>query len=1147
VPSRDKGKPTARWGRKAKGLLAETARLPKVKVSRVLSSTFMSTPVTASGHVDSQLLACVSGRAVSYSGTPRSRTRVFGILLVAAALCAACVFGNVHTAFAFAQGQPLDTGFPRLGAYFPATTTAADQTNAARFDWICLGDSQQSAIAGLKSINRDLIVLRRTDACEEGVGTDGVLSQLPASWILTQVGTTLAGNVDTVTQSIPVTALTNGSLQLFAVGEYALIGQEVCTITDIRTNPNRLIVTRGTVYPAVSHSTGERVAAAVSAFPGTVTMDLTDQCPSVDLGDGNGLQTWLTWRIRDSLADVSDPAWDGIYMDVSDGQKSSVVDASSSIHSVDYQRTNMPVTDGYAAFDSVWDTGIQALDNGIVAGLGGRIYFTNGPFPDYRLRNGTTFEDFPSNSWDWQSTIFGPRDPGNGNLQGSVRDWMNKAAEPNLTTFLVYPTPHNSSNTPNYQLMRYGLCSALISGTYFCYQVPKDLPPDAASVNDFPWFDEYNGGGKGPHYLGQPLGAAYLVQTPGPELLTNSEMDSASDVAAWSLYAGSPVVATKSYDGTGCEVSVTSAYAPDWNAYLYKSVTGLVAGTAYTVSFDMKSSVPMDVVAELNNSNGAALVHPVATGSGWTTYEGSGVAVGSPTQLRLYLGRQTGNLWVKNISLKTGSRDVWRRDFQNGVALVNASGQTASIALGSTYQKIKGTQDPVVNDGTLVSAVTVPAKDGVILLRSTIAPPVAYTLTYSAGSNGTITGSVLQSVDSGASGTAVAAVANSGYHFLNWSDGVTSATRTDTNITTNLGVSANFAINAVVTSTLTYSAGSNGTITGSLAQSVNSGASGTAVTAVASRGYRFVNWSDGSTSATRTDTNITANKSVTANFASTPLTTYTLTYSAGSNGTITGSLAQSVDSGASGTAVTATPASGYHFLNWSDGSTSATRTDTNITANKSVTANFASTPLTTYTLTYSAGSNGTITGSLAQSVDSGASGTGVTAAPASGTGGTIVGASPQTVAAGGDGAQVTAVPSTGYRFVGWSDGVTTAARADTSVNADINVTATFAPAPVATKLTMNVSPTRLSLGHSAHFYGVMAPNMPNGTPIALLVRKAGQTKWTRVGSYVRTYSAHHWSRYYHPNTRGTYYFKVRFSATATYAGSTSRTVTVVWR
>ena len=107
---------------------------------------------------------------------------------------------------------------------------------------------------------------------------------------------------------------------------------------------------------------------------------------------------------------------------------------------------------------------------------------------------------------------------------------------------------------------------------------------------------------------------------------------------------------------------------------------------------------------------------------------------------------------------------------------------------------------------------------------------------------------------------------------------------------------------------------------------------------------------------------------------------------------------------------------------------------------------------------------------------------------------------------------------------------------DIARNESAHVTKTFAvaaaPASVATKLTMNVSLTSLSLGHSAHFFGVIAPNMPNGTPISFLVRKAGQTKWTRAVPYARTYSAHHWSFYYHPSTRGTYYFKVKFAATA---------------
>ena len=68
---------------------------------------------------------------------------------------------------------------------------------------------------------------------------------------------------------------------------------------------------------------------------------------------------------------------------------------------------------------------------------------------------------------------------------------------------------------------------------------------------------------------------------------------------------------------------------------------------------------------------------------------------------------------------------------------------------------------------------------------------------------------------------------------------------------------------------------------------------------------------------------------------------YTLTYTAGANGSITGTSPQIVASGGNGTAVTAVPNTDYHFVNWSDSSTTNPRTDSNVTANASVTANFA--------------------------------------------------------------------------------------------------------------------------------------------------------------------------------------------------------------
>jgi hypothetical protein len=99
-----------------------------------------------------------------------------------------------------------------------------------------------------------------------------------------------------------------------------------------------------------------------------------------------------------------------------------------------------------------------------------------------------------------------------------------------------------------------------------------------------------------------------------------------------------------------------------------------------------------------------------------------------------------------------------------------------------------------------------------------------------------------------------------------------------------------------------------------------------------------VEWSDGSIDNPRTDADVAANVSVSATFA---INSYTLTYTAGANGTISGETPQSVDYNASGNEVTAVADAGYHFVNWSDNSTTNPRTDTNVTADASITANFA--------------------------------------------------------------------------------------------------------------------------------------------------------------------------------------------------------------
>ncbi|MEK7080268.1 MAG: hypothetical protein AAB925_00330, partial [Patescibacteria group bacterium] len=72
-----------------------------------------------------------------------------------------------------------------------------------------------------------------------------------------------------------------------------------------------------------------------------------------------------------------------------------------------------------------------------------------------------------------------------------------------------------------------------------------------------------------------------------------------------------------------------------------------------------------------------------------------------------------------------------------------------------------------------------------------------HVLTYTASANGSVTGTSPQTVDHGSSGTEVTAVANSNYHFTSWSDGVTTAARTDTNATADISVTANFEADVV--------------------------------------------------------------------------------------------------------------------------------------------------------------------------------------------------------------------------------------------------------------------------------------------------------------------------------------------------------------
>lgn len=97
-----------------------------------------------------------------------------------------------------------------------------------------------------------------------------------------------------------------------------------------------------------------------------------------------------------------------------------------------------------------------------------------------------------------------------------------------------------------------------------------------------------------------------------------------------------------------------------------------------------------------------------------------------------------------------------------------------------------------------------------------------------------------------------------GHTFTGWS-------KSYSNITNDIEI---IAIYEILVFSIAYVAGIGGALSGDLVQFINYGGTGTPVIATSFAGYQFSEWSDGVSTATRIDTNVTYTKTVTAIFSS---------------------------------------------------------------------------------------------------------------------------------------------------------------------------------------------------------------------------------------------------------------------------------------
>ena len=181
-----------------------------------------------------------------------------------------------------------------------------------------------------------------------------------------------------------------------------------------------------------------------------------------------------------------------------------------------------------------------------------------------------------------------------------------------------------------------------------------------------------------------------------------------------------------------------------------------------------------------------------------------------------------------------------------------------------------------------------------------------YTATYNSGGNGTILGAALQTINHGESATAVTATPSSNYHFVSWSDGVLTATRLDTSLTSSITKTASFAIDAHA---ITFNA--NGGISGStVSVNYNENAIALAPTVTKSQ-YTFAGWAETVTAASIATWTVIGPKTLYSLWSP---KIYAITYNAESGTALTGNETFTV--GSAPIQLQSATRAGYKFNGW---------------------------------------------------------------------------------------------------------------------------------------------------------------------------------------------------------------------------------------
>jgi hypothetical protein len=210
----------------------------------------------------------------------------------------------------------------------------------------------------------------------------------------------------------------------------------------------------------------------------------------------------------------------------------------------------------------------------------------------------------------------------------------------------------------------------------------------------------------------------------GPEMFVNG--DFSDDMNGWRTLpyqcTGSATLDALQFHSApqSVRIEVTSIAAADGSFKLYQSPLSLGQDVGYTLRFWGRAEPAQEVMLHLYGNDCPLLRclndKRVVLTSEWQEFVIPFQATTTTNTAALNVFATTvGQVWVDDVSLREGNSSVYRRNFENGIALLNYTADPITIDLGDNFQRLDVAASSVF-DGALVQQETVPPWDARILL-----------------------------------------------------------------------------------------------------------------------------------------------------------------------------------------------------------------------------------------------------------------------------------------------------------------------------------------------------------------------------------------------------------------------------------------------